>query len=226
MISVIIPTYKESESIEKLLRHLQNKSSGLVHETIVVDAMDCDITKKHVLKYGGTFLASQKGRSRQMNAGAGIASGEVLYFLHADSFPPDQFDKCITDSMDAIGSAGCFSMRFDSKHPLLKLFGWFTRFSGNWCRGGDQSLFIKKDLFYKIGGFNEDFTILEDSEIIPRIKRHVKFNVVQKKLITSARRYQVNGVFRLQFLFGIIHFGYRLGLSQQSLLNFYKKHVN
>ncbi len=226
MISIVIPTYKESGTIEKLLLHLKNNSAGLIHETIVVDATGCEITKKHVINHGGIFLASEMGRSCQMNAGASIATGEILYFLHADSFPPSSFDKSISECAIGKSPAGCFTMRFDSKHPLLKLFGWFTRFSGNWCRGGDQSLFINKELFHEIGGFNEEFVILEDNEIIPRIKHRTKFNVIQHKLITSARRYQENGVFRLQLLFGLIHFGYRIGISQKSLLNFYRKHVH
>jgi len=225
VISIIIPTYKESKIIGRLLRHVVKCSSGRDVEIIVVDATNCALTKQEVLFYGAKFIVSEKGRARQMNTGARNASNQVLYFLHADSYPPLNFDNLIMDGLQGNTVAGCFYMAFDSRHPILRTSGWFTRFNSNWCRGGDQSLFIKKDLFNQIGGFNVQYTILEDNEIIPRIRSHGKFVVVKKKLITSARRYEENGVLRLQLLFACIHLGHRLGISQKSLLNFYKKHV-
>ena len=225
MISIIIPTYHESEIIGRLLKHVVKCCSGREVEIIVVDATNCDLTKREVLFYGAKFIVSEKGRSRQMNTGAWHASNQVLYFLHADSYPPLNFDNLLMDSLQGNTVAGCFYMAFDSRHPVLRTSGWLTRFNSNWCRGGDQSLFIKKDLFKQIGGFNEEYTILEDNEIIPRIRSHGKFVVVKKKLITSARRYEENGVFRLQVLFAFINLGHGIGISQTSLLNFYKKHV-
>jgi hypothetical protein len=160
-----------------------------------------------------------------MNNGAHEASGGILYFLHADSYPPKHFDLAIVEAVKNGNGAGCFYMGFDSNHIILRTFGWFTRFKNSWCRGGDQSLYIERSLFNAIGKFDEDFLILEDSEIIPRIKKETKFKVIQIKLTTSARRYRENGVVRLQFLFGIIHVGYRFGFSHNSLLAFYKKHI-
>lgn len=225
MISIIIPTYHESEIIGRLLSHVIKCCGGRPAEIIVVDATNCAITKREVLICGAKFLVSEKGRARQMNAGARHASNQVLYFLHADSYPPMDFDNLIMDSLQGDTIAGCFYMAFDSRHPVLRTSGWLTRFNNNWCRGGDQSLFIKKDSFNQIGGFNEDYTILEDNEIIPRIRSLGKFVIVKKKLVTSARRYKENGVFRLQVLFACIHLGHRMGISQKSLLNFYKKYV-
>ena len=226
MISIIIPTYQEHESLDGFLKYLIANSSVHIHEIIVVDATNCNLTRQITKANGCLFLTPGKGRAVQMNAGAKKANGEVLYFLHADSYPPKHFDLAIMESIEQHNGAGCFYMGFDSKHPVLKASGWLTRFGSNWCRGGDQSLYIKKSLFKEIGGFNETCIILEDSEIIPRIKKETKFKVIPQKLTTSARRYRDNGVFRLQLLFGIIHVGYRMGISQNSLLEFYKKHIN
>jgi len=225
MISVVIPTYQEEDSIEHFLTYLQENQAGYIKEIIVSDATNCSITREVVEKKQLKFVHGQKGRSIQMNNGAKAASSQILYFLHADSYPPKDFDKLIVEAVEKGHGAGCFYMGFDSKHPVLRTFGWFTRFKSSWCRGGDQSLFIEKSLFNQIGKFDEDYLILEDSEIMPRIKKATKFNVIQDKLTTSARRYRENGVFRLQFLFGIIHVGYRFGFSHNSLLAFYKKHI-
>ena len=225
MISIIIPTYNEAENIGVLLSHIQECSTSIYTEVIVVDATNCGITKEVAAQYDARFLVSEKGRARQMNAGAKIAAHDILYFLHADSYPPKNFDQLIESSINGNTIAGCFYMGFDSKHPVLRTSGWFTRFNNNWCRGGDQSLFIKKEAFKQIGGFNEEYTILEDNEIIPRIRSIGNFTVVQRKLITSARRYEAHGVFRLQLIHACVHMGYRLGFSQQSLLNFYKKQL-
>ena len=225
MISIIIPTYNEGEGLGSFLVELQSREK-LQNEIIVVDATNCAKTKDICLQRGVKFLSSEKGRAVQMNRGAQEANGSVLYFLHADSLPPEGFDQSIIGSINDGNQSGCFYMQFDSDHLVLRASGWFTRFSSDWCRGGDQSLFVKSSIFREIGGFNEEMIILEDNEIIPRLKRSSDFVVIQEKLITSARRYRENGVVRLQILFALIHIGYRFGISQNSLLRFYQRHVN
>ena len=86
-----------------------------------------------------------------MNAGASVAKGEILYFLHADSFPPEGYDQYIIDEVAKGNDAGCFRMRFDSNHWWLRLASWLTQFSWRACRGGDQSQFITKKLFEELG---------------------------------------------------------------------------
>jgi hypothetical protein len=89
-------------------------------------------------------------------------------------------------------------MKWDMDHWLLNFFAWWTRFNLQWCRGGDQSLYVDKGIFKKVNGFNENYRFLEDYEIIPRIKKFTSFKVIQKDIITSARKYRKNGVVRLQ----------------------------
>ncbi len=226
MISIIVPTFNEGEGIEKLLSVLKEHNYGLVTEVIVVDASYCSKTRKAAKRYNVLYINAKKGRACQMNAGAEKAKGSILYFLHADSFPPKYFDRHIITAIEGGEKAGCFTMKFDSSHPVLRVSGWFTQFHNDWCRGGDQSLFIDKELFYQIGKFDESLIIMEDNEIIPRIKKETDFSVIPQKLVTSARRYNENGVVRLQLLFGLIHLGYRVGVPQRQLVSFYKRHIN
>lgn len=225
-ISIIIPTFNESSGISQLITHLnQASNSDIVSEIIVVDGQSSDDTCSIAAQCGAKILSSpEKGRAKQMNYAAEHAKSDILHFLHADSYPPDNFDKEIINAVSEGFPSGCFRMKFDSGHLLLKFFQWFTRFGNNFCRGGDQSLFITKKLFNDVGGFPE-IPLMEDIEIIRKIKKKAKFKVIPKELVTSARRYREKGHFRLQFWFSLIHFYYWIGASPNYLHRFYQKHV-
>lgn len=224
-ISIVIPVLNEEKVLPDLLRLLNERSAGFVKEIIVVDGGSSDSTCSMAEKSGVKLLYSEKGRAKQLNKGAQLASGEILYFLHADSQPPDRYDQWIVEAVQQGWESGCFRMQFDSKHLLLRFFGWLTRFNSSLCRGGDQSLFVTRNVFEKSGNYNENLVIFEDNEILPRIRKHSKFRVIQKKIITSARRYHENGVLRLQYRFMRLHTKYRLGVPHEELLAYYKKHV-
>lgn len=226
-ISIIIPIYNELETIDKLLLHIEkNASKSIPIEIIVVDGGSTDNSQKKVAEHKNIILiAAEKGRAKQLNAGAKIATGEVLYFLHCDSFPPKDFDRFIMDQVQKGNKAGCFRMKFDYHHPVLAVSQWFTRINHLSCRGGDQSLFVTKVLFDDINGFNEEFIIYEDNEIISRLYNKKQFVVIPENLITSARRYRENGVWRLQYHFAVIHLKRRLGHSAESMLDYYKKTI-
>lgn len=222
MISIIIPVYNEQdifeESIKTIISKIQNRNQC---ELIVVDA-----SQNHKnLALIDKLVYSEKGRAKQMNKGAEQASHDILYFLHLDSIPPKGFDLRILESIQSGKDSGCFQMRFDLDHWLLKLSGYMTRFNGLLFRGGDQSLFVRKEVFSQLEGYNEDLIILEDVDIIRRITKRHSFVVLNSKLITSARRYKENGVIYLQIMFGIIHLMNGLGFSQKRMLNFYKKTI-
>jgi hypothetical protein len=120
-------------------------------------------------------------------------------------------------------SSGCYRLSFDHDHWFLKFNCWFTRFNIDLIRFGDQSLFVTKEVFEKAGGFNEELLIMEDQEIIPRIKRYSRFMVFDKAVVTSARKYLKNGVYKLQAIFTILYFLYFLGFSQETLVKMYKR---
>ena len=119
-------------------------------------------------------------------------------------------------------SIGCFRLQFDTANWFLKANAWFTRFDFNVFRFGDQSLFVSKDIFTKAGGFNEKLIIMEDQEIIHRLKKYGKFTVMHQAIITSARKYTVNGIYRMQGIFFLIYFLYLIQVPQNKLTALYR----
>lgn len=230
MLSIVIPTYNEQDTIKKTITSCINNATRASNiEFIIVDGQSSDQTQQKVnsLLFSKVYLFTcpNKGRSTQMNYGAKKTNGTIVYFLHADSIPPKGFDELIFKSIKNKAIAGCFRMKFDNNHWFLNFWCWFTRFNWNVSRGGDQSLFMKKETFNAINGYDNNLKIMEDIEIIKRLKKKGRFEVVPHALITSARKYETNGVFKLQFLFGVIHLQHILGFSQQKMINFYKKHI-
>ncbi|TJY37844.1 TIGR04283 family arsenosugar biosynthesis glycosyltransferase [Pontimicrobium aquaticum] len=168
---------------------------------------------------------SEKGRAKQMNTGSSFATGDILYFLHADSFPPKNFDLYIINEVEKGNLAGCFRLQFNHNHWWLRLASWLTQFRWRACRGGDQSQFITKELFDEIGGFDEAYTIYEDNILINELYKRKQFTVINKKLITSARRYKQHGIWKLQYHFWTIYVKKWLGASAEELYDYYKKYV-
>ena len=225
-ISIIIPVLNEVENISKLIQHLTLQSTtNIITEIIVVDGGSIDNTIEIAKSLNTKVINSRKGRAIQMNLGAKQAKGSILYFLHADSFPPNGFDRMIFHEVNNRNLAGCFKMKFDSKHWWLKLAGWFTKFNWKACRGGDQSLFITKELFEELQGFNESYTIYEDVDLINKLYSKNQFKVIQEPIITSARRYRENGISKLQFHFWMIYLKKFFGASADGLSSYYDKHI-
>lgn len=234
MISIIVPVLNEAARVASLVSQLGNNLSGLYRaELIFIDGGSTDDTITIIQQLSRVtkdfvsikLISSEKGRAKQMNKGAAIASGEILYFLHADCFPPQDFDKYIVSEVRMGNSAGCFRMQFDNGHWWLRLAGWLTRFSWRVCRGGDQSQFITQRLFNEIGGFDERYAIYEDNILINELYRRKKFVVIQKPLITSARLYEQVGVWNLQYHFWAIYIKRWLGADADNIYDYYQKHI-
>lgn len=225
-VSVIIPTFNEESNIGELITYITFNGQDSLKEIIVVDGGSTDQTVNIAKQSGATIIISDiKKRSTQMNKGALQATGNILYFLHADTYPPKDFISEIRLSIEKGSHSGCYRLSFDNNHWFLRLNCWFTRFDIDTFRFGDQSLFIKRALFFTIGGFNERLTLMEDQEIINRIKREGNFEILNSKVITSARKYIRNGVFKLQFLFLLINFFYKLKVPQKIITKFYNFYI-
>jgi rSAM/selenodomain-associated transferase 2 len=225
-ISIIIPVLNEERGVEEIVHYLHKKISNTIpFEIIFVDGGSSDNTVNVIKNLKATVVFAPKGRAVQMNEGAKNAKGSILYFLHCDSFPPQNFDQSIVKSLEKGKQSGCFKMRFDSNHVLLRVSAWFTQFNVLSCRGGDQSLFVTRTLFDKIGRFDKNYSIYEDVEIIERLYAQNQFVVIPKNIITSARKYKTNGVWRLQFLFAMIHLKRRLGHPPEELKAYYHKYI-
>jgi len=223
MISIIIPTFNEADQIQKTIRNTCVAKETHDVEIIIADGGSTDGTVELAQALGATtIVCDKKGRGAQMNRGASIAKGDVLYFLHADSIPPHDFIGHILAAISSGASAGCFRLQFDYDHWFLKANCWFTRFNVNAVRFGDQSLFVYKNVFVASGTFREDLLVMEDQEIIHRMKKLGSFKVMKADVVTSARKYHDNGIYNMQWIFFRIWLLYYLGYSQQHIVHVYK----
>ena len=158
-----------------------------------------------------------------MNQGAMPARGEVLYFVHADVQLIPSFVQDIQDVLKEDYAAGCYRYRFDADKVMLKVMAFFTRFDGIMCRGGDQTLYVKKEVFEALKGFDEYYTIMEDYDFIIRLKKNHKFKVIQKEVVVSARKYETNSWFRIQSANLIIFIMFFLKRPPDQMKKMYKK---
>jgi rSAM/selenodomain-associated transferase 2 len=197
-ISVIIPTLNEAENIGDLIHFLQQNNHYKEVEIIVSDANSQDDTVKIAEKFGVQVICTkQASRAHQLNQGAKLASGEILYFVHADVKPPKTYIPDILKHILKGYDFGCFRFKFDSKHPFLAVNSFFTRFKVLWCRGGDQTLFIKKSVFEQNKGFNEEYVVMEDFELIKRLWKKYRFGIIPKSVLVSARKYEDNSYWQV-----------------------------
>ncbi|WP_046245044.1 TIGR04283 family arsenosugar biosynthesis glycosyltransferase [Hymenobacter terrenus] len=225
LVSVIIPTYNEADGIGAMLHYLHQAGTATdtAVEVIVVDGHSTDATATLAQQAGARVLACpRKGRAAQFNYGARHAAGSILYFLHADTLPPAGFLDDIRRAVAAGYGCGCYRLTFDEPHWFLRANAWFTRFNVAAFRFGDQSLFVLKTVFEQAGGYRKELIIMEDQEITQRLRRHSKLRVLPATIITSARKYRENGIFRLQGAFYLLTILYHLGVSQSHLLRIYR----
>ena len=225
LVSIIIPTYNEAAALPALLRHLRQVGAHLEAsvEIIVADGQSTDATRALAQAAGARVLACPtKGRAAQLNHGARHAAGSILYFLHADTYPPAGFLDDIRRAVGAGYGCGCYRLAFDTPHWFLRANAWFTRFDMEAVRFGDQSLFVRRTVFEQAGGYREDLIMMEDQEITRRLKQHTRLRIIPANITTSARKYRKNGVFRLQGVYYLLTLLYRLGVSQLVLLRLYR----
>lgn len=226
LLSIIIPVLNEENNILKLLEHIKAASFDYKNiEIICIDGGSSDQTIVHLKNSEVSYKITSKGRATQMNTGAKMANGDILYFLHADTFPPKHFDLHIRNAVLKNWQAGCFRMQFTPSNIFLDFFAFLARFNLPICRGGDQSLFVTKNLFKTINGFNNTYKIYEDVEFTNRLYKLVNFKILKSKVITSSRRYQQKGFLKLQYHFGIIHLKNLMGKDPKELHNYYLKHI-
>ncbi len=227
MISIIIPTFNEVDFIGPLIRHLRDSGGEHVADIIVVDAGSTDDTVAVARELNAQVVMSpQKGRAVQMNLGADMAKGDVLYFVHADSLPPSSFVTDIVEEVSQGYEIGCFRFCFRSKKVMLKFNAYCTRFDRIMCRGGDQTLFITQQLFRNLGGYQNDFVIMEDYDLIIRARKVAKFKIIPKDVSVSARKYDDNGYLRVNLANFTIFMLYFMGFSQQTLVRTYKRMIH
>lgn len=219
MISIIIPTLNEGANLQETLAPLSRA------EILVVDGGSSDRTVAIAAAFGAKVVKSLPGRSRQMNAGASVASGEILLFLHADTRLPDGFADAVREILAEPGTiAGAFRLRIEGDLAGLR---WVER-GVNWRSRylqfpyGDQGLFLRADTFAKIGGF-PDLPIMEDFELVRRLRRLGRVAIAATAIQTSGRRWQKLGVVKTTLINQIVIAGYLLGVSPDRLAQWYRQ---
>lgn len=226
-ISIIIPTYNEENIIGRLIKYLKQHGGSALAEIIVADGGSDDKTFQHASVAGAvTFVSPEKGRGAQMNYGAQHASGSILYFVHADVLPPASFATDILKAVHEKYDLGRYFMKFDSNKWYLKVNAFFTRFDFFICYGGDQTLFITRNLYDKAGGFNPRLHIMEDFEFTKRAKNFGRYKIFNKGALISARKYDKNSWWKVQMANKKIVSMYNNGANQHEMVNTYRNMLN
>ena len=223
--SIIIPVLNESDRINSVIENIEGLIGYGGHEVIVVDGSPTKETIRAIVNEKIVKLVSPRGRARQMNAGASVAKGEILIFLHADTELPCNALKTITAAM-AQGRyvGGAFELGIDSTKIEFKIL---ARWASLRCRltripYGDQAIFIGRDYFNALGGY-KDIPIMEDVELMRRIKRKGdKICIIPEQVKTSPRRWEEEGFVYVNVRNTFLFFSYVLGVSPEKLASFYK----
>jgi rSAM/selenodomain-associated transferase 2 len=225
-LSVIIPVHNEAGSVGHVVRMVRLALKHHAHEVIVADACSTDGCADEAREAGALVVRSAvKGRAAQMNAGAKASAGDVLFFLHADTLPPPDLHDQLIRSLSKGSDFGCMRLRFDVHRWPLRLKAWFTRFRASGLHYGDQGLFVRKALFDQVGGYDTSMSIFEDLDIIQRLQKAGRFEVLHGPITTSARKYEQNSALRMQLAFYVMYPLYRAGASQKVLVRTYTRLV-
>lgn len=219
-VTVIVPTLNEGASIGSVLRDLR-RTEGL--EIIVSDGGSTDNTLA-IAERLATILKSKPGRGCQMNAGAAKASGDILLFLHADTRLPENWKECLLSAMsDRRVAAGAFSLSIDSARLSYKIISSTANLRSRLTNipYGDQGIFVRRSIFEKIGGFKE-ITIMEDVDLMRRLKKVGKVVLLKDKVKTSARRWEKEGFVYTTIRNWLLLTLYYLGVPPERLYNFYR----
>lgn len=219
LISVIIPVLNEENNITLLL----DKISGLPGiEIIISDGGSDDCTVELCNSYSAKVLTSKPGRGGQLNIGAEAATGDILFFLHADTLVQEQV---LADIRQAIASGykwGCCTLEFNEDTLFFRLAAFFSNWRARWLSScyGDQGIYCRRDLFEQMKGFS-DSPFLEDIVFSHRVRHRYRARVVPGKVVTSTRRFREGGLLKTIIKMQYIKILFKLGISPERLAKLY-----
>jgi rSAM/selenodomain-associated transferase 2 len=220
--SIIVPVLNEEAVLEQQLVHLSKQCTNVESEIIVVDGGSTDATVAIAQRYA-RVITSPRGRARQMNAGAAIASGDVLLFLHADTRLPDGAFHAIENAFCSPAViAGAFRLCFNCDSLPYRLVALATNLRSQWYTSftGDQAYFVRTDSFRAIGGY-PDLPLMEDLEIIAALRKIGKVVLLPQYVTTSARRHERIGLWKSVCFMWYLRTLYRFGVSAARLQQLY-----
>ena len=222
-LSIILPVLNEAPEIVGALEALRGLR-GRGAEVIVVDGGSTDATALLAGGLADFVIASACRRATQMNAGAGIARGDVLLFLHADTRLPEDADQFLRDGLARSGRAwGRFDVMIEGGHPLLRIIAtamnWRSRLTG--IATGDQAMFVTRAAFAAAGGFPEQ-PLMEDIELSRRLLQLSRPACLRARVVTSGRRWDTRGTWRTIVLMWRLRLLYRLGVAPERLARSYR----
>ncbi len=222
-ISIVIPTYQEAAIIGTLVRHLLEHGGTFNFEILVIDGESTDGTVSAAKEAGAqVFISPRKGRASQMHYGAKQASGAILYFLHADAFPPATFLQSIEAAVNKGFDFGHFRQKIMSKKNMVSVNSFLSRLPGLVSSGGDQSLFITKEFYNSLGGFNETLTLMEDYDLVKRARKKGTWIKIPAPLQVIDRKYEYNSFLRVNLANAVVFTAYKCGVAPARLKRWYK----
>jgi rSAM/selenodomain-associated transferase 2 len=215
-VGVVVPVFNEAGTLDYYLSRLYEVTRGRC-PAVVVDGGSSDASAAVARRYFHTEATFEPNRGEQLNRGARCLLTDVLLFLHADTELPRGFDYYIQHALaDHTVVGGCFRLQFDSAHPVLQAYSWFTRFSGRFFHFGDQGFFIRREVFIRMGGFSP-LPFLEDVDFLKRGRKLGKFVTLSAPVRTSARRFLERGIVRQQLVNVALVTLFELGVSAKRL---------
>jgi rSAM/selenodomain-associated transferase 2 len=219
-ISIIIPVLDEEENLGAAI---DSTRSGSTAEVIVVDGGSRDGSIQVATKFGATVIASPAGRAKQMNSGALVSRGDTLLFLHADTRLPPGFDQHVDRLLTRPGTAaGAFLLAVDSRIRALRLI----ERAANWrslvlqMPYGDQAIFLRTVLFQEMGGY-PDLPLMEDYEMMRRLRRLGRIAIAPVPVLTSSRRWRERGIWRTTLRNRMAILAYLLHVDPQAIARWY-----
>jgi len=222
---LIIPVWEEDAIISRTIEHVLGLHASGSAEIIVVDGDPEGRTIKATRHTGVKTAIAKKGRGNQMNLGASLAEGDILIFLHADTFlPPDALELIETAMKDRSCTAGAFDLAIDSDRPAFRLIEKVASFRSRITRipYGDQTIFIRNRDFRDLGGFN-NIPVMEDVEFMQRIKkRKGKICIIGRAVLTSPRRWEKEGIVYTTLRNWILLSLYLCGVKPERIVRFYQ----
>lgn len=225
-VSVVIPARNEARSVAETVRSA--RAAG-ANEVIVVDGESDDGTAAVALGLADVVLRCRPGRARQMNAGAKAARGEVLVFLHADTTLPERAVAAIRGAVAGGILGGAFRVRLGvsagtsaARAAALRLTASMINIRSRIFRAytGDQAIFVRRDVFEDLGAYPE-IALMEDVEFCRRLTRRGRTVLLPARIITSARRWEANGIVRTVLLMWGLRIAHRLGLPPDRCAQLY-----